>query len=238
MTDLCILVVDDDPKIRVLLRRCLEGESFHVSEAADMSETLAQIAASPPDLITLDLQLGADDGLEIAREIRRVSNVPIVMVTGKADLIDRVVGLEIGADDYIVKPFHVREVIARIKSVLRRASAGGRAGPLSDGAQSRRLTFDGLVAIPEQFALTGRDGEPIALTGSEFRLLGIFLDRPKRTLSRDQLLGLMGGHDYAPDNQVARLRKKIERDPGQPTLIKTVRGMGYMLASDVGRSEG
>ena len=243
MTGLRILVVDDDPKIRTLLRRCLERESYHVSEAANMSETLAKIAASAPDLITLDLQLGADDGFEIARGIRRVSDVPIVMVTGKADLIDRVVGLEIGADDYIVKPFHVREVIARIKSVLRRASvAAVRAGPLPAATQSQRLAFDGLVAIPDQFVLIDRDGAPVALTGSEFRLLAIFLGRPKRTLSRGQLLGLMGGHDYAPfdrtvDNQIARLRKKIERDPGQPALIKTVRGMGYMLATDVHRSE-
>lgn len=236
-----ILIVDDDPKIRTVLRRCLEGESYLVSEASSMSETLAKIEAKAPDLITLDLQLGPDDGLEIARAIRRISTVPIVMVTGKADLIDRIVGLEIGADDYIVKPFHVREVIARVKSVLRR-TALGEAQPeaTSSETKSPKIAFDGLVATPDQFGLAGRDGAPITLTGRESKLLQVFLDRPKRTLSRDQLMELIGGHEYAPldrtvDNQIARLRKKIERDPAHPKLIKTIRGIGYVFTADVTR---
>lgn len=241
MTGQRILVVDDDPKVRALLRRCLEGESYLVSEAESMAETLAELAAHAPDLITLDLQLGADDGLEVAREIRRLSNVPIVMVTGKADIIDRVVGLEIGADDYIVKPFHVREVIARVKTVLRRSAAASvhEDAPPTE-AISQRVAFDGLVAIPDQFVLTDRAGTAIELTSGEYKLLAIFLDRPKRTLTRDYLMGLIGGHDYAPldrtvDNQIARLRRKIERDPAHPELIKTVRGLGYMFAADVTR---
>lgn len=238
-----ILVVDDDPKIRTMLRRCLEGESYEISETSTMSETLAEIVAYPPDLVTLDLQLGPDDGLDVARAIRKISNVPIVMVTGKADLIDRIVGLEIGADDYIVKPFHVREVIARVKSVLRRSAVNDATnGTTVPEAKSKQIMFDGLVAIPDQMALTDRDGAPITVTGSEFKLLQIFLDRPKRTLTRDQLMELMGGHDYAPldrtvDNQIARLRKKIERDPAHPELIKTIRGMGYLFAVDVTRTD-
>ena len=238
-----ILVVDDDPKIRTMLRRCLEGESYHVSEASSMSDTLAAITTQAPDLITLDLQLGPDDGLDIARAIRRISNVPIIMVTGKADLIDRIVGLEIGADDYIVKPFHLREVIARIRSVLRRSVVGAaRCIATSSETKSQQIAFDGLIATPDQIALTDRKGAPIAVTSSEFKMLQIFLDRPMRTLSRNRLMGLMGGHDYAPldravDNQIARLRKKIERDPAHPELIKTIRGMGYIFAADVTRTD-
>jgi len=234
-----ILVVDDDPKIRTMLRRCLEGESYEVSETSNLSETLSEIESHPPDLITLDLQLGSDDGLDVARAIRKISNVPIVMVTGKADIIDRIVGLEIGADDYIVKPFHVREVIARVKSVLRRTAMGAaQTFATASDAKSHQIAFDGLVAIPDQIGLMDRDDAPITLTGSEFKLLQIFLDRPKRRLTRDQLMELMGGHDYAPldrtvDNQIARLRKKIERDPAHPELIKTIRGMGYIFTADV-----
>lgn len=238
-----ILVVDDDPKIRALLRRSLEGESYNVSEASDMSETLTEITARPPDLITLDLQLGTDDGFEVARAIRRVSDVPIVMITAKADLIDRIVGLEIGADDYIPKPFHVREVIARVKSVLRRSMATlPQDNPASAQTQSHKIAFDGLVAIPDQIVLMDRDATQIELTSNEFKLLMIFLERPKRSLTRDQLMELMGGHNYTPldrtmDNQIARLRKKIEHDPAHPKLIKTLRGLGYVLAADVTRIE-
>ena len=208
-----------------------------------MSDTLAAITTQAPDLITLDLQLGPDDGLDIARAIRRISNVPIIMVTGKADLIDRIVGLEIGADDYIVKPFHLREVIARIRSVLRRSVVGAaRSIATSSETKSLQIAFDGLIATPDQIALTDREGAPIAVTSSEFKMLQIFLDRPMRTLSRNRLMGLMGGHDYAPldravDNQIARLRKKIERDPAHPELIKTIRGMGYIFAADVTRTD-
>lgn len=209
-----------------------------MSEASNKSETLEELARDTPNLITLDLQLGADNGLDVAQMIRRVSDVPIVMVTGKGDVIDRVVGLEIGADDYISKPFHVREVTARIKSILRRSQMAK--GNTVVAAHSQTITFDGLSATLDQFSLIGRDGVPIELTSGEFKLLMVFLDRPKRTLSRDQLMELAGGHNYTPldrtvDNQIVRLRKKIERDPAHPTLIKTVRGIGYVLAADVMR---
>ncbi|MCO4849152.1 MAG: response regulator transcription factor [Yoonia sp.] len=240
MTNAVILVVDDDPKIRTLLRRCLEGEGYRVHEAANKTEALAVIAATPIDLITLDLNLGADDGIDIAQNIRRKSQVPIIMVTAKTDVIDRVVGLEIGADDYISKPFHLREVIARVKSVLRRAH--DPPAPVVEASPSESWRFDGLLATPDQMSLTDRDGQVVELTSGEFKLLQVFLTRPKRILSREQLMDLTGGHSYAPldrtiDNQVARLRKKIESDPARPKLISTIRGIGYSLTCDVVRSQ-
>ena len=247
MADQTILVVEDDARVSALLRNVLEEEGFAVREAASRAEVLNIIATVRIDLITLDIHLGADNGLEVARDIRRYSRVPIVMVTGKDDVSDRVVGLELGADDYITKPFHIREVVARVRSVLRRA---GQAHPEQDmtAAQaemsrlevpgSRRFAFDGMTATPDRLELLDRAGSECALTTGDYRLLTIFLERPKRVLSRDQLMDLIGGQSWSPldrtiDNQVARLRKKIERNPSRPKLIKTVRGVGYMLACDV-----
>ena len=246
MQNQSILVVDDDPKVRTLLRNVLEDDGYCVREAETMAEVARILRSEPVSLITMDIHLGSESGLDLARQIRRTSHVPIIMVTGKDDVIDRVVGLEVGADDYITKPFHVREVIARIKSVLRRTEMAQSAPHGPDAAparihavpQSPRYFFDGMVAIPDQMELIDRDGSACALTGGDFKLLGIFLDRPKRVLSRDQLMDLTGGIEWSPldrtiDNQVARLRKKIERDPSEPKLIKTVRGMGYTFACDV-----
>lgn len=240
MTNAVILVVDDDSKIRTLLRRCFEGEGYGVHEAANKAEALAVVAATPIDLITLDLNLGADDGIDIAQHIRHKSQVPIIMVTAKADVIDRVVGLEIGADDYITKPFHLREVIARIKSVLRRTHDAP--APVVTANLSETWRFDGLLATPDQMSLTDRDGQAVELTSGEFKLLHIFLTRPKRILSREQLMDLTSGHTYAPldrtiDNQISRLRKKIEINPVRPKLISTMRGIGYSLTCDVVRSQ-
>lgn len=246
MTDQTILVVDDDPKIRTLLRNVLEDEGFTVREAQNASAVLELVKSQEIDLITLDIHLGSENGFEIAREIRTLSQVPIIMVTGKDDVIDRVVGLELGADDYITKPFHIREVVARIKTVLRRAvpQSAEPSGVPQQGTehrqaeQSTHYVFDGLVAVPDRFELVDRRGQDCGLTSGDFKLLTIFLERPKRVLSRDQLMDLTGGVEWSPldrtiDNQIARLRKKIERDPSQPKLIKTVRGVGYTFASDV-----
>ncbi len=166
------------------------------------------------------------------------------MVTGKDDVIDRVVGLEIGADDYITKPFHVREILARIRAVLRRQpempSAADRA-PVNGGVEAiAAFHFDGIVVVPDRMDVIDRDGDDCGLTSGDFALLKVFLERPKRVLSRDQLMDLTGGVDWSPldrtiDNQVARLRKKIERNPSDPKLIKTVRGVGYTFACDVER---
>lgn len=251
MNDQTVLVVDDDPKIRSLLRNVLEDDGFAVLEAKTMAGIQHALKTSPVSLIALDIQLGNENGIELARQIRASSNVPIIMVSGKDDLIDRVVGLEVGADDYITKPFHVREVIARIRSVLRRSAAAQTEPPAEDTApvtQSSpsactRYCFDGMTAIPDQIELIDRNGVDCALTSGDFKLLEVFLTRPKRVLTRDQLMDLTGGIEWSPldrtiDNQVARLRKKIERDPSQPKLIKTVRGMGYTFVCDVQVFEG
>ncbi len=236
MKNAVILVVDDDPKIRTLLRRCFEGEGSTVLEAGDKQGTLAAIAAHPVNFITLDLDLGHDDGLDVARAIRRTSRVPIMMVTGKGEVIDRVVGLEIGADDYVSKPFHLREVVARIKSVLRRSRETVTKPSIAEGSVAWR--FDDMIAMIEEMKLFGRDGVLIELTSGEFKLLAVFLTRPKRVLSREQLMDLVGGQSYTPldrtiDNQIARLRKKIERNPAAPRLISTIRGIGYSFTCDV-----
>lgn len=241
MKNAVILVVDDDPKIRNLLRRCFEGEGSTVKEAGDKSEALACLQTGSVDLVTLDLNLGADDGLDVARAIRSSSMVPIIMVTAKDDVIDRVVGLEIGADDYISKPFHLREVLARVRTVLRRSR--GVPPPPKATPTSPCWQFDNLQAIPEEMTLLDRDGARIDLTSGEFKLLEVFLQRPKRVLSREQLMDFTSGHDYAPldrtiDNQIARLRKKIERNPAQPRLISTVRGIGYSFTCDVKSCDG
>jgi len=240
-----ILIVDDDPKIRALLRSGLENHDTRVFEASDADAALAFVARHHVDLVTLDLGLGADDGLDLAKRLRRMSTVPIVIVSDKNDVIDKVVGLELGADDYITKPFHLREVAARVKSVLRRTQVVGHealctCNPPCNCGQAQNaetLAFDGFTARPSRFELIDRDGRAVDLTSGDYKLLNVFLMHPKRVLSRDQLMDLTGGHDWAPldrtiDNQVARLRKKIERDPAHPRLIKTVRGIGYMWASD------
>jgi DNA-binding response OmpR family regulator len=247
MTDQTILVVDDDPKIRNLLRNVLEDDGFAVSEAETAAEVMQAIETSAVGLIILDLNLGSDNGIDLARKVRRISQVPIIMVTGKEDVIDRVVGLEVGADDYITKPFHVREVLARIRSVLRRSETTSKVSQgvvetvVSSPAhalESVHFSFDGMIAIPDQMRLMDRSGVECGLTSGDFKLLDVFLSRPKRVLSRDQLMDLTGGIEWNPldraiDNQIARLRKKIERNPSDPKLIKTVRGVGYTFACEV-----
>lgn len=239
-----ILVVDDDEKIRSLLRRCLEADGYDVLEARNAEETHSLLATQAIDLITLDLQLGADNGLNIATEIRQTSSVPIIMVTGKGDVIDKVVGLEMGADDYISKPFHVREVQARVKSALRRSEMHEQ-GAQDDGSSSQTspgniFSFEGWKADASKHELTDPDGAVCEVTTTDFRLLLMFLNAPKRVLSRDQIMDQLNGQEWTPfdrtvDNQVARLRKKIEVDVGKPKTIKTIRGVGYMFAADVDR---
>lgn len=242
MANQTILVVEDDQKIRTLLRNVMEGEGYCVLEADNAAAALQLFKSRPVSLITLDIHLGRDDGFELAKDIRRFSPVPIIMVTGKDDVIDRVVGLELGADDYITKPFHVKEVIARIRSVLRRANGNSSAHPISPACVLETgpaaSSFDGMIAIPDRLELLSRTGVDCGLTSGDFRLLSVFLSHPKRVLSRDQLMDMTGGVEWSPldrtiDNQIARLRKKIERSPADPKLIKTVRGVGYIFACDV-----
>lgn len=229
-----ILVVDDDAQVRRLLRRCLEDEGFRVTEASGPAEVELALR-EPVDLITLDLNLGNADGLSVARQVRQGSDIPIIMITGKGDMIDRIVGLEVGADDYIAKPFHLREVLARIRTVLRR-SKGASPAPVAAPAAGT-IRFDGYALDPARRSLTGPDGRGIALTTGEFDLLALFARHAYQVLSRDRIMDLLKGHDWAPndrsiDNQVVRLRKLVEPDPRQPKLIKTVRGAGYSFTPE------
>ncbi len=245
MTDTTVLVVDDDAGVRSLLRRCLEGEGFAVREATKEADVLSAIGSGRIGLITLDLNLGGENGIEVARAIRKVSNIPIIMVTGKGDVIDRVVGLEVGADDYISKPFHVREVVARVRSVLRRAQStpdeNVAAAPVT--AAEPEFEFEGFHARTSTMELRDAVGAPVDLTAGDFKLLQVFLEHPRRVLSREQIMDLLNGPGWSPldrtiDNQVARLRKKIEDVPGDPKLIKTVRGVGYIFTAKVSRIAG
>lgn len=229
-----ILVVDDDEQVRRLLRRCFEAEGYRVSEASDQAGVDRGMAAADVDLITLDLNLGVTDGLSIARAVRQGSAVPIIMITGKGDMIDRVVGLEIGADDYIAKPFHLREVLARVRSVLRRAAPPME--PTSTGTGSR-AQFDGFELDFARRKLSGADGVVIEITSGEFDLLVLFVRHAHRVLSRDQIMDLLKGHEWAPndrsiDNQIARLRKRIEDDTARPRLLQTIRGAGYSFTPE------
>jgi DNA-binding response OmpR family regulator len=243
MTEPTILVVDDDAKVRRLLRRTLEAEGFRVCEADGQEEARAAFHDSDVSLVTLDINLGAESGLDFARELRRTHDLPIIMVTGRSDVIDRVLGLELGADDYIVKPFHPREMVARVRTVLRRAGNTAAAPPNPPQAAPQHRTgfeFDGMRAYPDQLELLDRSGDPVELTAGDFRLLEVFLEAPRRVLSRDAILDRLHGRMWSPydrtiDNQIARLRKKIEEDPANPRLIKTVRGIGYSFVAEVRR---
>jgi len=233
-----ILIVDDDREVRALLRAALSAEGFRISEAANGEETMAAIACEPPDLITLDLNLSGEDGLSLARQVRARSNVPMVMITGKGDMIDRVVGLELGADDYIAKPFHVREVLARIRAVLRRYAHGPRSPEQTKTGATERFEFEGWTLDIPRRELMAPSGQLCELTTAEFELLAILVRRPGRVLSRDNIMDLLKGHDWSPldrtiDGLVARLRRKLEPGNEQPRLIKTVRGVGYAFGAEV-----
>ena len=241
VTEAKILVVDDDPRVRDLLSRYLEGEGYRVESAEDGSAMRRQMAESAIDLVMLDLNLPGEDGLSLARELRATSDVAMIMITGKSDPIDRVVGLEIGADDYIPKPFELREVLARIRAVLRRASSRPTKVPAGGPpASSGCLGFAGWRFDPAKRELHNPSGEMVSLSTGEFDLLATFLQHPTRVLDRDRLLDLLRGQEWTPfdrsiDTQVGRLRKKIERDPTNPDLIKTVRGVGYVFSTEVKR---
>ncbi len=236
-----ILVVDDEPEVRLLLRRCFEREGYAVSEAQNGEDLFRVLEQGAVSLITLDLGLGGEDGLELARRVRTKHNLPIVMISGKGDTIDRVVGLELGADDYITKPFHLREVLARVRAVLRRYEASP--DNAAQSAQDRHgvVQFENWVLDTARRELRTPEGDARELTTAEFNLLDIFVKRPGRVLSRDNIMDLLKGAEWSPvdrtiDNLVARLRKKIESDPDTPHLIKTVRGVGYIFTGDVQKS--
>ncbi len=230
-----ILVVDDDRDIRDLLSEYLQKQGYRVSAAADGRAMRAAISVAMPDLIVLDIMLPGEDGLTLCRELRSQSDVPVLMLTARGEEIDRIVGLEMGADDYLAKPFNPRELVARIKSILRRA----RALPLNLRPDDARLIhFSGWTLEIATRDLIGPDHARLGLSGTEFRLLRIFLDHPNRILTRDQLIDLTQSRDADPfdrsiDLQVSRVRRRLGDNPKEPTLIKTARGQGYVLASEV-----
>ena len=228
-----ILVVDDDREIRDLLNRFLVKHGLRVSTARDGIEMTRILDGAAIDLVVLDLMLPGEDGLSLCRKLRSTTNLPVIMLTAMGEDTDRIVGLEMGADDYLPKPFNPRELLARIKAVLRRVQSLPAASPKGDTAK-----FDGWVLDLGSRRLTSPQGEEVELSTGEYDLLLAFATHPRRVLSRDQLLDLARGRTAAPfdrsvDIQVMRLRRKIEADPKEPRLIKTVRGGGYMFAAEV-----
>ena len=232
-----ILVVDDHREIRELVSRALVREGFRVSVATDGREMRKVMADARIDLIILDLMLPGEDGLTLCRALRAESNIPIIMLTAKGDEIDRVVGLEVGADDYIPKPFGSRKLIARIRAVLRRTRNDDAPDRTNRSAGYR---FDRWWLDTGARELLREDGVTVPLSTGEYDLLLALVERPQRVLSRDQLLDLARGRatsafDRSIDTQVSRLRKKLELNPNEPTIIKTVWGGGYLFAPETSR---
>ncbi len=230
-----ILVVDDHSEIRDLLKRFLEQHGMRVSCARDGKEMKRLLDEREFDLLVLDLMMPGEDGLTLCRELRVKSRLPIIMLTAMGEETDRIIGLEMGADDYLAKPFNPRELLARIKAVMRRTQAEIQPVP---EALTRDLRFDRWLLDINRRELVDEEGVGMSLSTAEFDLLKVFLERPQRVLSRDQLLDLARGReavafDRAIDTLVSRLRRKLERDPKNPELIKTIWGGGYLFAADV-----
>lgn len=231
-----ILVVDDHREIRELVSRALAKDGFRVSTAADGKAMRKVLADSRIDLVLLDLMLPGEDGLSLCRALRADSKIPIIMLTAKGDEVDRIIGLELGADDYLPKPFGSRELIARIRAVLRRTQeTSATANP---SHRARRYRFERWQFDTGARELIRNDGVTVPLSTGEYDLLITLVERPQRVLSRDQLLDLARGRtasalDRSIDTQVSRLRKKLERDPADPKIIKTVWGGGYMFTPAV-----
>ena len=227
-----IVVVDDEADIRETIQDYLELHGFTVT-AVEGGEALRQlIEAQAVDLVLLDINMPGEDGLSLARFLRERGGVGIVMLTAAGEVVDKIVGLEIGADDYIAKPFDLRELMARTKAVLRRIQAQPAAEE-SAARRGNRVTFGDCLLDLDSHKLFGGDGQEIAITSMEFDLLKVFAEHPNRVLNRDQLLDMAHNRGWEPfdrsiDIRITRLRKKIEADPSKPQVIKTVRGAGYI----------
>jgi two-component system OmpR family response regulator len=231
-----ILVVDDDPQIRLLLEEYFQANDLRVSTAANSKEMATQLAESAIDLIVLDLRLAGEDGMAIARRMRDSSAIPIIMLTGVRDEADRVMGLELGADDYLTKPFSPRELLARIRTVLRRYKAAAPAQARQ--REIRAFRFAEFELNLRTRRLTRSAGTAVELTNREFNLLAALLAAPRRVLTRDQLLEASRVddnevYDRSIDVLILRLRRKIETDPSQPGFIVTERGVGYSFMASV-----
>ncbi len=235
-----ILVVDDHRDIRETLARYLVKNGMRATAAESAAQARKLLKAASVDLVVLDIMMPGEDGLSLCRHLVGSGNLPVILLTAMAEDTDRVIGLEIGADDYVTKPFNPRELLARIRAVLRRTSAVPKE---RDPVDEDVMTFDGWTLHVPRRQLTDPEGENVPLSSGEFQLLCAFLKRPKMVLTRDQLLDLTTGRtpnvfDRSIDNQVSRLRRKIETDPKNPELIKTVWGGGYMFSCKVeGTSE-
>ncbi len=232
-----ILIVDDDAEIRTLLTRYLEKNGLRATAVGDGRGMWKALEDGAIDLIVLDLMLPGDDGLTLCRTLRTRSDIPVIMLTARDEETDRIVGLEMGADDYLPKPFSARELLARIKVILRRTRA---LPPNLKPTDAHLIRFAGWVLDTTHRHLISPAGETTPIGGVEYKLLQVFLDRPNRVLSRDQLLDLTQGREADPldrsiDVQVSRLRQRLGDDPRSPTLIKTVRGEGYVLSVPVAR---
>ncbi len=230
-----ILIVDDDVRLCRALTRYFAREGYDVRTASSGREMREKLKAQKPALIVLDLMLPDEDGFSLARELRATSDVALVILTGKSDTVDKVVGLELGADDYVTKPFDERELLARVHSVLRRAGAAWDSNRPAGGT---RACFAGWTLDLDAYELTSPAGEPVSLTYHEFQLLAAFVQHPRRVLTREAILDLVAGRDWSPEDRsvdvlVGRLRRKIEKDPRKPRLIETVRGVGYKLVARV-----
>ena len=233
-----ILIVDDDREIRDLLGRFLERQGLRVALARDAREARRLWPLGRYHLVVLDLMLPGESGLDFARWLRTQSDVPIVMLTAMGEETDRIVGLELGADDYVAKPFNPRELLARIRAVLRRANGEGER---AKEPPPKAIRFAGWVLEPSRRRLTDPQGTEVTLTGGEYELLTVLVERPNRVLTRDMLMDLLHGRQAGPfdraiDVAVSRLRRKLEDDGRNPSLIKTVRGGGYVLAATVDRA--
>ena len=241
-----IVVVDDEPTLRNRLRKYLQSEGFTVYEAESGAVLRDLLDRVRVDLVVLDLMLPGEDGLSITRDLRARTQVGILILTGKGDAVDRIVGLEMGADDYLAKPFELRELLARVRSILRRVSAPPPSAPVSSAAipaetggnGNDRVRFDRWSLDLRKMELSSEDGETVHLTGAEFRILRKFVENPGRTLNRDQLMSAMAERDWTPydrsiDLHISNLRKKLEADPKKPGLIKTVRSFGYVFTPSI-----
>jgi len=232
-----LLVVDDDTGVLDLLRRYFTGQGFEVSTAANGAEMRDALTRTAVDLVMLDLGLPGEDGFELTRQLRKSWNGALIIITGRGESVDRVVGLELGADDYVTKPFDLRELLARVRSVLRRAHQN--ATP-DDAANQVAFQFGNFLLSPQSRTLRTTGGATIALTTGEYELLRVLVEHPNRVLSRDDLMEHIHGRNAGPfdraiDVQIGRLRRKVESDPANPELIRSVRGAGYLFSARVSR---